>query len=390
MIRLDLMDRYKSNNLIHKTFYNHRDGVDPLNYRVGKSEDGKPIILNPDNNKIMDYYFDDLDEYWIDLSVINPEFTGYKISRIGQVVGPRKDLKISHDACGYPKIKIKGKYYNLHRILSLTFIPNLDHNTYNVVDHIDRNKENYSLSNLRWCSMKENSNNVTWKKFMGNLKYNQYKDKERKILVKTFSDIEFYNKYPDRKYKSRVSNSVSKNTRFDGYYWDIVDLDLESYLNRFNIVTVDGSLWRLHYSKKYYVHPTGLVRYRRKRAMTVGSLSADPKYRAERRLYDGNRVHTAVAEVFLNNNSPINKGKVIDHINTDPSDNRVTNLRICTQKVNMRNPETIKKLSRKVMDRDGRIFNSITECANFYKVAMTCIWNRLNGRRPSRGFKYVQ
>ena len=56
----------------------------------------------------------------------------------------------------------------------------------------------------------------------------------------------------------------------------------------------------------------------------------------------------------------------------------------------MKNPETIKKLSRKVMDGDGRIFNSITECAKFYKVAMTCIWNRLNGRRPSRGFKYIQ
>lgn len=42
MIRLDLMDQYNSDDLIHKTFYNHRDGVDPLNYRVGKSEDGKP------------------------------------------------------------------------------------------------------------------------------------------------------------------------------------------------------------------------------------------------------------------------------------------------------------------------------------------------------------
>lgn len=390
MIRLDLMDQYNSDDLIHKTFYDHRDGVDPLNYQVGKSEDGKPIILNPDNRKIMDYYFDDLDESWIDLSTINPEFTGYKISRVGQVVGPRKELKISHDVSGYPEVKIRGRYYRLHRLLSLTFIPNLDHNTYNVVDHIDRNKENYSLSNLRWCSIKENSNNRTLKKFTGNLKYNQYKDKERKVLVKTFSDTEFYNKYPDRKYKGRVSKSISRNTRFDGYYWEIVDLDLESYLNRFNIVTVDESLWRLHYSKKYYVHPTGLVRYTRgKKAITVGALTTDPKYRVERRIHGGNRVHIAVAEVFLNNNSPIDKGKVIDHINTDPSDNRVTNLRICTQKINMKNPETVKKLSRKVMDRDGRIFNSITECANFYKVTTACIWSRLNGIRPSHGFKYI-
>lgn len=154
MIRVDLISEYDSDESINRVFMKHRNGVDPLNYQVGKSEDGKPIILNPDNKKIMDYYFDDLDESWIDLSMINPEFTGYKVSRVGQVVGPRKELKISHDVNGYPRIKIKGKYYNLHRILSLTFIPNLDHNTYNVVDHIDRNKENYSLSNLRWCSLK--------------------------------------------------------------------------------------------------------------------------------------------------------------------------------------------------------------------------------------------
>ena len=80
---------------------------------------------------------------------------------------------------------------------------------------------------------------------------------------------------------------------------------------------------------------------------------------------------------------------MVDHLNTDPSDNRVVNLRICTQKENMTNPITLKRLSRKVSDINGKVFNSITECAKYYKVTTACIWSRLNGIRPSRGFSYI-
>ena len=53
-------------------------------------------------------------------------------------------------------------------------------------------------------------------------------------------------------------------------------------------------------------------------------------------------IHRLIAEAFIPN--PHNK-PMIDHINTDRTDNRVSNLRWCTQKENMNNPITVKNNS---------------------------------------------
>lgn len=64
-------------------------------------------------------------------------------------------------AVGYPRLLIRkqGKCYhkNIHRLVAETFIPNP--NGYKEVDHIDHNKQNNHVSNLRWVTHSENMKN---------------------------------------------------------------------------------------------------------------------------------------------------------------------------------------------------------------------------------------
>lgn len=58
---------------------------------------------------------------------------------------------------GYLFIRIKRKMYFVHRLVALAFIPTNDTTLH--IDHIDGDRANNDVSNLRWCTQKENNNN---------------------------------------------------------------------------------------------------------------------------------------------------------------------------------------------------------------------------------------
>ena len=63
----------------------------------------------------------------------------------------------------------KTYYHQLHRVVMSTFCPLLDDSNYQV-NHIDGDKSNNNLSNLEWCTCKENIQHAIQHKLMDNTK----------------------------------------------------------------------------------------------------------------------------------------------------------------------------------------------------------------------------
>jgi len=68
-------------------------------------------------------------------------------------------LKQHDDTYGYCSVSLSGKTYKVHRIIASTFLNNPDNLPH--IDHINRNRTDNSLSNLRYCSLSENQLNKT-------------------------------------------------------------------------------------------------------------------------------------------------------------------------------------------------------------------------------------
>lgn len=91
--------------------------------------------------------------------------------------------KIKHPhytAYGYPAYTLckncKSKVIPIHLLVARAFIPNPENKKY--IDHINTNKEDYSISNLRWVTAKENANNPL------TLKHCQQNTYKKEIIAK--------------------------------------------------------------------------------------------------------------------------------------------------------------------------------------------------------------
>ncbi|TXK26546.1 hypothetical protein FVR03_21730 [Pontibacter qinzhouensis] len=97
-----------------------------------------------------------------------PGFEGiYQVSNFGRVKSLKfnkvKMLILTLDAAGYPRtgLSVNGKYksYKVHRIVAQVFIPNPDNKPF--LDHINGNRADNRIENLRWVSHRENGRNQT-------------------------------------------------------------------------------------------------------------------------------------------------------------------------------------------------------------------------------------
>ena len=93
-----------------------------------------------------------------------PDYMIYEDGRIWSKPkegGGNKFLKPSPNGRGYLQVGLckdgKRKQMTVHRLLGIAFIPNPENKR--EIDHIDNNRQNNNISNLRWVTPSENSSN---------------------------------------------------------------------------------------------------------------------------------------------------------------------------------------------------------------------------------------
>lgn len=84
-----------------------------------------------------------------------------------------REVSLSNNGLGYLIVDLSGILKSVHRLVAEAFIPNPENKP--CVDHINGNRADNRVENLRWVSHKENCNNP-------NTKYKNVYSSNRKVL----------------------------------------------------------------------------------------------------------------------------------------------------------------------------------------------------------------
>lgn len=154
------------------------------------------------------------------------DFPNYEISNSGNIKNIRTGhiLKPSISKRGYPVVNLykngKGHLKTVHLLYAKAFLPNPLKLTQ--INHIDGNKLNFNLSNLEWCTARENNlhaRNTGLHNSNGDKKVNQYD--ENNVFMKTFKSISEASRITgiNRSCINAVVKGNRKNKTAGGYYW---------------------------------------------------------------------------------------------------------------------------------------------------------------------------
>jgi hypothetical protein len=150
-------------------------------------------------------------------------------NRYGTRIIPCKILSPCVSTEGYCKVILclnanSRKHVKVHRLVAEAFIPNNENKPQ--IDHIDRNKQNNNVSNLRWCTLSENMHNPLTIEHCRNLNLGRVYPTLRKpvvsikngVVVKQYGSIQ--EAVDDGFKRCGVSNCCAgRNPTHYGYKW---------------------------------------------------------------------------------------------------------------------------------------------------------------------------
>ena len=163
--------------------------------------------------------------------------------------GSDKVIKEHIGSGGYAKCHLNRKQYMKHRIIAQQFIPNPDNKPY--IDHIDRNRTNNQLNNLRWVNGSTNQKN---RKATSNGALNEFfveiptENEENIIEVQDYSGHKFEGLY-------YCENNFYVNSG-NGNYRRLHVLMLKdtwAYVNAYDEDLIPVQIFMLKFKKQYRI-----------------------------------------------------------------------------------------------------------------------------------------
>lgn len=145
--------------------------------------------------------------------LLNGYETKYKVSNDGRIWSEylQDFMKPYYSKGGYMRVKVnfgeRNKKFMVHRLVAMAFIPNPDAEHLTQVDHIDCNRTNNTVDNLRWVSPKQNTQHAIENGYRNKYHY-------KMINAETGEILEFDNgsklcKYFNRSYEIDTINKYA-------------------------------------------------------------------------------------------------------------------------------------------------------------------------------------
>lgn len=283
---------------------------------------------------------------------------------------------------GYRRIVVDGKFVPVHKLVALAFLGDPKSPT-NTVDHIDGDKGNNAVSNLRWASKAEQRANqrphaqfqdtLPIEMNMGDGVWHRFVCMSECCRIHNL-DVSAVSKCMSGKRKSHKGSTF----------------------RRIEPVKIDGELWATIYG--IAVSSAGRIQNRKSGTVWMPKPTdghggycyvADPQGKMH-------SVHRLVAQAFLADSADPEKPEV-DHIDGDRSNNCVSNLRWANRVEQVKNRKKVAVNSKNTtkairsIDSKGHVaeYPSAREATKATGVAFGLISRvALGNQRSSKGYKF--